>query len=310
MKVLRFAFPILALTVAFSFTACNRNNVKQVDAKEQQHADDTDRVKSESDQVTSEVDAVLSNTSMGRLAEITTGDHPCGATIDTSMILQKTITIHYDGSTLCNGYVRSGDIIIQLITGNHWHDAGSVAKITHVAYKVTRQSDNKSITFDGTKYVTNVVAFTLTNPVREFMERGNNLTLTFDDNSQRVWNLARRWNITITSFSPFGANYVIQGDSTVSGTAKAMVWGANRYGTNFINSTPVAITTTYGLNGCGFFKPTSGKWSHDLDGKGVLTATFGVDKDGNAVTSGCAYGYKLDWTGDDGSTASTVKAYH
>ena len=311
MKSFKILFSVLMLFTGFAVSSCDRTKPGTVDTKEDQHSKDVDRVKSESDQVVSDAESIMSETSLGRLAGGSgTAGTVCGASIDTSAIAQKTITVTYDGVTTCNGYLRSGSITLHLTQGNHWRDAGAVMEITHTNYKVIRQSDNKSITFNGVKYVTNVNGFSWATLSRQYKERATNLVLTFDDGSERQWSLARNWNITITSLSPIGISYVISGDSTLNGTANVMAWGSNRYGTTFTNHTPTAITTTYGLNGCGFTKPLSGKIVHDLSGKGTLSATFGVDASGNAVTSGCAYGYKLEWEGINGNTASAVKPYN
>lgn len=305
MKKIGKLLPVFAIALSLFSTSCDRNsnNPTTVDANEQQHSQDADRVKSESDQVVSDAESVLSATSVGRVSG-TAGATVCGATIDSSLIAQKTIVINYDGITNCSGYVRSGSVQLKLVNGNRWRDAGAVVEITHTNYKVTRQMDSKFITFNGVKYVTNLNgSFTLT---RAYKERGTNLNVTFDDNTQRTWSLARHWSVNITSLSPFAVNYIVSGDTTVNGIANAMAWGTNRYNVSFVNSTPTPILMD---NECGFNKPKSGKMQHNLTGKGVLTATAGVDANGNAVTSGCAYGYKLEWVGDNGATASVVKAY-
>jgi hypothetical protein len=304
MKKLRKLLPVFAIAISLFSTSCDRNNnPTTVDANEQQHSIDADRVKSESDQVVSDAESVLSATSVGRVSG-TTGASLCGASVDTSLIAQKTITITYDGTTNCSGYVRSGSVQLKLVNGNRWRDAGAVVEITHTNYKVVRQADSKFITFNGVKYVTNLNgSMTLT---RAYKERGANLNVTFDDNTQRNWSLARHWEVNITSLSPLAVNYTVTGDTTINGISNVMAWGTNRYNVSFTNSTPVAILMT---NECGFNRPKSGKMVHTLSGKGTLTATAGVDASGNAVTSGCAYGYKLEWAGDNGSTASVIKPY-
>lgn len=305
MKKLRKLLPVFAIALSLFGTSCNRNSntPSTVEANEQQHSIDADRVKSESDQVVSDAESVLSSTSVGRVAG-TEGATLCGASVDTTQIAQKTITINYDGTTNCSGYVRSGNIKLKLVSGNRWRDAGAVVEITHTNYKVVRQADSKFITFNGVKYVTNLNgSFTLT---RAYKERGANLNVTFDDNTQRTWSLARHWSVNITSLSPLAVTYTVSGDTTVNGTSNVMAWGTNRYNVSFVNSTPVAILMD---NSCGFNRPKSGKMVHELSGKGTLTTTAGVDASGNAVTSGCAYGYKLEWLGTNGATASVVKPY-
>ncbi|MFN0200377.1 MAG: hypothetical protein ACKVTZ_02595 [Bacteroidia bacterium] len=308
MKASKIFIFALALTFVLANTSCNRgtDDPDTIDAKELRHATDTDRIKAESDQVTGDADGIMSESSLGRTVGTTTT--LCGATVDSSQIAQKILTVTYDNSTSCGGYVRSGSITLKLVAGTRWRDQNAVLEVTHNNYKVIRQSDNKSITFNGVKRITNVQPFNFQTLSKELKERGNNLSITFDDGTQRTWSLARRWIFTFVSVNPAVVNCSITGDSTLNGVTNTMVWGTNRDGVMFKNSTPIPILTTIG-GACSPRNPSAGKWVHNLDGKGTLTATLGVDANGNAVSSGCAYGYKLEWLGVNGGTASVVKAY-
>lgn len=305
MKTVKLLSPFLFVATVLFFSACDRSNASKVDAKEIQHSEDLDRVVSESNQVVSDAETVLSETSVGRTTGV--AGTLCGATVDTSLISQKTITVTYDGATACNGYIRSGTLRLKLVSGSNWKDAGAKLEITHTNYKVTRTTDNKSVVFNGVKYVTNVSGHLTLN--RQYKERGNDLKLKFDDGSEHNWSLARNWSVAITNLSPVSITYTITGDSTIGGTTNAMAWGTNRYGTNFTNSTPTAIVTGIGGSGCGFTRPSAGVHVHELSGRGKLTTTLGVDANGIPQTAGCAYGFKLNWEGTNGTKAEVVRPY-
>ncbi|HRB54637.1 MAG TPA: hypothetical protein PLD87_13245, partial [Bacteroidia bacterium] len=82
------------------------------------------------------------------------------------------------------------------------------------------------------------------------------------------------------------------------------VWGVNRAGNTFFVSTDTTIILSSDCN----YNPMSGVRVHH----GVvreLTVTFGVDQQGNAQTSGCPYGYKLNWTSANGQAHQIVRSY-
>src|SRR5207253_1684933 len=79
---------------------------------------------------------------------------PCGASVDSTQISNKTIIFNFDGVTHCLLFpirVRSGQIVVHLSGAQHWEDAGAMLTLTFNNYKVTRLDNNKSVTFNGVR---------------------------------------------------------------------------------------------------------------------------------------------------------------
>jgi hypothetical protein len=83
----------------------------------------------------------------------------------------------------------------------------------------------------------------------------------------------------------------VNGDTIMSGKTIDS-WGQTRYGTNFTTQMiqPWVSGTT-----CGWWNPTQGNYTSVTDSF-TVTALLGVNSSGNQVSSGCAYGFKLNWT--------------
>lgn len=236
---------------------------------------------------------------------------PCGATVDTTLISQGQVTVTYNGAN-CNGTrTRTGSIVLQLPydagTGvvTPWSDAGSTFTITYNAFQVTSVSTGKSITFNGTRTITNVsgglvdASSTFTTPIVHHVT--GIMQMTFDNGTSRTWNSDRTRTIARTN----GVTTItITGNATQGGYSNVGMWGINRLGNTFYVSidSPVVLSSTCDYN------PVSGIRIHH----GVireLTVTYGVDVSGNLVTSGCPYGFKLNWTDRNGNPKQAVISY-
>lgn len=117
----------------------------------------------------------------------------CGVTIDSSQLSQKILFFNFDGITPCfsPSRTRSGQIKVQLTTGTNWHLAGSVLTITYNNFKITRLSDNKTITFNGVKTLTNVnghnwLTFLAGTSSFKYQSRAFNVNVAYDDGSTAV----------------------------------------------------------------------------------------------------------------------------
>ena len=229
----------------------------------------------------------------------------CGATVDTSLISIKKITINYNGNSCDGSRFRTGSISLQLVAGTQWKNQNSVLLITYTNFKVTVLSNNKSTTLNGSHYITNVTGGIVAhiglspNPstiVRKI--RSNNMNITFDDNTVRTWSVNRTKTWTGNAGSATGLS--ISADS-----ANVETWGTNRAGnpfTTMINS-PIVVNST-----CGWFAPVSGKKTHNFNSR-ISTITFGTDASGNVVTTGCPTHYILNWTSLQGVAKSYVGTY-
>ena len=196
----------------------------------------------------------------------------CNTTVDTTFAAQGKITLTYTGNDCLSLTSRSGSIIIQLpyngTTLTTWTTAGSKAQLTFVNYKVTRLSNNKSLTFNGYHAIKNVngggviqllAGATILHQIRADMQ------ITFDDGTSRTWLVAK--TRTFTNVLGLITN-TIAGDTTGtwvgatnglgillslslgagtnrSGTAGA--WNANN------NYSATGATSVVGTNGATFF---------------------------------------------------------
>jgi hypothetical protein len=287
----------------------------ELDAQVQQHNTDAASYKAELDQADDDFNNIVSNTSMGYGGA---ASHPlCGAIIDSSQISQKKLIIHFDGITPCfsPSRTRAGKVEIQLTSGARWGDVGSVLTETFTGYKVTRLSDNRSITFNGTKSYTNVngnnwLAFFTGTGTLKYRERVPAMAVTFDNNLSATWNSARttEWSYRAANANPAipyaHIIFTSNGDTAVNGYSNADAWGSNRFGQDFTTyyHAPV-VSNTY----CGLWRFNSGVLVHHVKDND-FTFTLGTDKDGNATPLTCAYGFKVTWTSGKNS-ASVVLSY-
>lgn len=236
---------------------------------------------------------------------------PCNSTIDSSLISQGKLTITFNGNSCDNKRLRSGVVQLQLPyntltnTVTPWSAAGCMLTITFVNYTVTSLANNKTIVVNGTKYITNVNgglvddANNFASPIVHHIT--GTMQITFDNGTNRNWSIDRTRSIARTN----GVTTVtITGNATQNSFTNVSVWGTNRNGNNFTVSIPTAIV----MNSTCDFHPISGVRVHH----GVvreLTVTFGVDASGNSVSSGCPYGYRLNWLNKKGVSKQAVISY-
>ncbi len=281
---------------------------------------DSNELKGELDQADTDInDALKDMPGFGKTGsgQSLTSSALCGVIIDTSDIDQNILYFNFDGTTPCfsPSRTRSGQIKVELISGSNWANAGAVLRETFIDYKITRLSDNKSITFNGEKTLTNLngndwLGFFLSYSTLKYAERALDIDVTFDNNQTAVWNSAR-----ITEWSYVQANstpgiqipfikFEAVGDTSLNGIATVDSWGTNRYGQAFVTYyNQELVSNTY----CGLWRPNSGELVHEVDGD-TYTLTLGVDQNGNAATGNCAYGFEVSWD-INGTANSQVFSY-
>ncbi len=306
----------VAIIFAFSvITGCKKKDdvvapVAVDDAALQtESANDQSNVENESNLAMDDANTALQGVSATRDME---SFNFCNITIDSSQMATGLIVLTYTGNNCDNTRLRSGSISIQLpyINGavKRWKVLGAEVTLTFNNYKVTRLSDNKSLTLNGTHSVTNVNGglipdlLTVATPIVHKIRA--NMVLTFDDQTNRTWGAAR-----IRTFSI--ANNIIScavtGDTAINSYTNVAMWGTNRHGDSFSISIPTAVVfNVYG--GTCLHKPLSGvrvlnKLTHEI------TVTYGVDVNGAAVTSGCPYGWKANWINGQGVAKQIVRSY-
>jgi hypothetical protein len=284
-----------------------------------QFNEDANDIKSESDNINNDINTSIDNTSIGGRTSASYSSELCGVTIDSSQIANKILFYNFDGVTPCfsPSRTRSGQIKVQLIVGNTWKTAGSVLKFTFINFKVTKLSNNKSITFNGEKTLKNVnginwLTFLIGTSNFTFQERALNIQVSFSDGTQATWNTARvtTWQYLQANATPgiphAYVKFTSNGDTLVNNSPNTDSWGVNRNGQPFVTN---YVAPWESNSYCGFWRPTSGSLKHMVAGIYNLTLDLGVDQSGNASTLSCAYGYKVGWTPMGGSPQSQVFSY-
>ncbi len=294
---------MLVLALAVIFTACKKDKKDSTtttdDTPQQSTAgSDESRFSEETDQVLNDAETLVGGSSIAG-ARVSSLASTCGATVIDSIATKKKVVLNFDGSTSCinNTRKRSGQVTIQLTNKALWNDTGAVLTITFNNYKVTRNSDSKSITINGTKTITNVngglvknINTTTLTSVTHVIQ-GTGLTVTFDDGTVKTWNTNRK-----RVFSKSGSDVLITvtGNNGVDGYFNVAVWGTNRYGVPFYTTieTPVVISSCSSL---GEWTVISGVKKHKALVR-EITVTYGINQDGTNNGTCLSYGFKVDWT--------------
>ncbi|HWZ22527.1 MAG TPA: hypothetical protein VNW06_07715 [Cytophagaceae bacterium] len=304
------------LSSALLFAACakKKDSTNPDDTAQQTTtASDQSNASTESDQGLNDAQVVIAGSSNNARVDMVNAiptSPIAGATVDSLNPYLGKFTITYNGANANNTRTRTGSITVQRSNGK-WSVPGSVLTLTFNNYKVTRVATGKSITLNGTHVVTNTssgpytfAALYANNSAADTIRhkvRGS-MTLTFDDGTSRVWEVARR---RATTYINSVLEVAISGDTMVSGYSKVESWGLNRKGENFYGeiSSPIVFSSS-----C-LFEPVSGVYVHQGIAK-TLTVTFGVNSDGSVnTTPNCPYGLKLDWTNLSNVAKELVLAY-
>lgn len=310
MKMNLRSLPVFALAIATTFTACKKDNTPPTDATPeiQAHAEDQNRISANLDDVMNEVNGALETipTFSGRVQSGQNTNSPCNVTAvaDTSNNTWK-ITLTYNGNDCAGTHFRTGTVIVSTPAGTRWKNAGAAVTVTLQNFKVKRLSDNKSITLNGSQTFTNVSGGLVINlaSVQNITHTivSNNMSVTFDDNTQRTWNVARKRMFTYEN----GVVMAIHGIGTNGAITNAAEWGMNRFGHAFTTSITQPLVFRQDCNG----RLTAGEIKHQ--GFATATATFGLDKNGapTSCPGAAAYYYKLTWTGPGGNSVSAILPY-
>jgi hypothetical protein len=298
----------LLVTVSVFLTNCNKTNSNpsqnesQLQASVMQNTSDQYRVQTDEESLSADISAAVQANPSFAIASGSTADSSliAGAIVDKSIITAslKKIKIVYTGTSVF-GVTHSGTIIIELVNGNSWIDAGAVLKIDFEDVKITYMG--RSVTYNGIGYITNVsggLPYWLGDSVIHQIRV--NASVTFDDNSKLNWWAARK-NLYVKN----NTSFVSYGDTLINGETYAM-GGINRYNTYFLIKAPQPIVSNLT---CGFEKPISGIRIFTADNRNV-TITFGVNTNGSPVSEGsCAYGYKVEWPKWNGGTGTAIISY-
>jgi hypothetical protein len=326
-----YRFALIAGFTGMILTGCkksNDNSAGQSNTDLQTQSDDQTRVSNETDALSDDVNASLtasgtiagSSSSPGiRYGVTTDGGGPdtlkntliCDAVVVADTVSNPhTLTITYNGANCAGNRTRTGVVVISIPANQHWKDQGATVSVSIQNLKITRVSDKKSITFNGTHLYTNVSGGSAVQLVLGTISSithtvtSSNMSITFDNGTQRTWNIARQRVYTYSNSVGKVTETGFHTDGTTQGISE---WGTNRFGNSFtaIITQPLVISS-----GCAF-QLVSGQ-AELINAAGMTTITFGLDNTGAA--SGCPvvgayYYFKLVWAGAGGKTYTFILPY-
>jgi hypothetical protein len=305
-------FSVTALALAITFTSCKKQSKDSTDISTEvtTHSDDQNTVSADMDAVTNDINVAVEGSTTFTGREMTPQTPPtspmCNAnvTFDT-LNNQRKITITYTGADCLNGHSRTGVVTLSMPIGAHWKNAGTTLTVTYQNLKITRLSDNKSITINGTHTIVNVSGGLLINlPTLQSITHtinSSSMTITFDDGTQRSWQVARK---RVYTFVNNELIITISGNHTEGTNTQIAEWGTNRFGHAFTTSITQPLVIRSGCN----FRLTAGQITHQ--GFATITGTFGLDLNGNPTTCPTGFFYvKITWTGPGGVVRTAILPY-
>jgi len=304
MNLLKLPLALLTICLVTLLTSCNRDKDEtilmddSIEMREQSY--DENDISSSSNDIDDDINDAFNQTT---LKASTCGNY--SVTADTTI---KTLQIEFEGTNCKGNRSRFGTATAVLTNGNKWSDANATIEVTYDSLAITNLATSRTIIINGTRTHTN-----LTGGKVYSMSNGDsivhtiistNMSIKFEDGSTRTWNVNKKHTWTKSN----NIRYIKEeGMGEAGGYTNLINWGTNKRGNPFYTK----IETPLQSNGlCGIFQPTSGVKKHILPTSGrTLTVTFGLDNQGNQTTSGCADGYKIEWTNSEGASKSLILKY-
>ena len=301
------------LLVSVIFVGCKKSDTSTTsdDSALTQHSDDQNSFSQTTDDIVSDGNNAIDNFNAfegrpGSVDNTTILPVPCNADLllDSVNGLRR-LRINYHGLNCVGNRTRTGVVQFTMPLAQHWKDAGAVLTINIQSLVITRVSDGKSITVNGTAAVTNVTGGRL----RDLATLGTithtitsaGMTVTFDNNTSRSWQIAKQRVFTYNN----GIVITTTGthtDGTITGVSE---WGTNRYGVAFVTAISQPMTIRQDCN----WRLTSGQVTH-YKLSATVVATFGLDSAGNPTSCPVGtYYFKIVWTGANGVVRTYILPY-
>ncbi|MFH1297287.1 MAG: hypothetical protein ABIJ04_08460 [Bacteroidota bacterium] len=221
---------------------------------------------------------------------------PCNATIDSTNVVNDTITyyITYHGLNCPETLYRTGKVEVKKHVGTHWYMPGATVMVKIINLQITRVATQKTITINGVKTHRNVTGGLLVQlgyGINTIVHKTwGFMTVNFDDGTNRTWNIARRCVYTGTL-----GQFVIgvDGFGQVGEYTNLVTWGVARSGEQFFIRVPQPV---HFVQVCAF-NPCDGIQQIDIPSadKGA-TITYGFDSNNQPVVPpACPTKYRVDW---------------
>lgn len=303
--------PVLTLALAVTFTACKKETKKaSMDPATEVlgHADDQTTISTQIDAVADDANATMESNAYfgGRLETAASANSICNAVaVADTLSNPRKITLTYNGANCAGTHTRTGVVVLSMPAGVHWKNAGATITVSIQNLQIKRLSDNKSIAINGTQSLTNASGGLLVNlPNLQSIVHtitSDNMSITFDNGSQRSWHVAHKRTFTYSN----GIVLTASGTGVTGGISNAAEWGTNRFGNGFTTSITQPLVFRQDCSG----RLTAGEVKHQ--GFATAVATFGLNATGAPTT--CpgtgSYYYKLVWTGPAGNSVSMILPY-
>jgi hypothetical protein len=277
----------------------------------QQLANDDNQVTASDNEMTNDANGVLSsskvNSVRSRVQGMDTMAPPanCTITIDT-VGSNQVITLVYNGLNTTGTFSKTGTVIITKALGVKWSTQNASVTIQFVNLTITKVSSGKSFIYNGTRTWTNISGGLIVNlgstsvPTTSVTHQiTGNMSITFDNGTQRTWTVNRQrvWTGTFPTALVLSAS----GFGSSNGYNNCTEYGTNRNGELFYTqvnpSTPVVFSEA-----C-LWVPISGVLVHSIPStpkSGTITYGYVYNSNNNSftlATSGtCADAYQLAWT--------------
>ncbi len=304
-------FLLLAFSAALALTSCKKESDKNPPAVTEAEeltatSDDQQKFSTDMDEIDNDINNAVDDYAIivGKTAQPAAALCNATVTIDTMGTTRK-VTITYNGNNCQNSRSRTGVVTISIPATQRWKNAGAKLTVSFQNLKITRLADNKAITINGVKQITNVSGGRVIHAVNSTVIHdvdSDSMTLTFDNNTQRYWKIAKRRTFTYNN----GLVIEVTGKHTIGNTSGVAEWGTNRFGNPFHTAIVAPMTVR---QSCAF-RLTSGQVKH-THGPKVVTTTFGLNAQGlpTACQQGTPFYMKIEWTGPNGNVISHLKPY-
>jgi len=284
---------ILVAVLGLALTGCKKekNDSNPDSTSLQQLSKDEINVVAASDEALNDVSMMLSG---GQLKS--TQLWPCHATIDSTSVINDTITyyITYDGLNCPETIYRSGQVEVKKQVGTHWGQPGATVTVKLIDFERTRVATGRTVILNGTKIFKNVSGghiWQLGYGVTTIEHRiTGSVQATFEDNTTRTWNIARKRVFTGT---PENLVMTVDGFGSEGEYNNLVLWGINRQGENFY----IQINQSVVHKQICEWNPVSGVKIISIPGdEKKATITYGYDDNNQPVTGNeCPTRYKVDW---------------
>lgn len=302
----------VTLIMAVTFVSCKKTDTSSGTSDQTTEltvqADDQASVSAELDAVADDANTIIEyNAAFNGRNQNTLGAICSATAVADSSNDRKKITITYNGLNCQGNRSFTGVVVLSMPLATLWKDKGAVLTINIENLKITRVLDNKSITINGTKTITNVTGGRITDLATTkgtitHTVNSSSISLLFDNGTSRNWQVAKQRIFTYNN----GIVITTTGTHTEGTVTGVSEWGTNRFGNAFVTAISQPMVVRQDCN----FRLVSGEVTHDKLATD-LVVTFGLNSTGEPTSCPITgtYYFKAVWKGANGLTKTVILPY-